>query len=91
MEHIRTELGYKRTTCDCPQCASYCSYLPGALIPSDLEKIAALLGYDNIETFAVENLAAGPGATVIRNGSQMQIPTLTPQRTPTGACKFLVT
>jgi hypothetical protein len=63
--------------------------MPGPLIPADLEAISKRLGYNDLVRFAIENLSASRGATAIINGSVIQIPTLTPQRTPEGACKFL--
>jgi len=89
MSEIRTEFGYERTVCDCANCSRFCSFFPGLLIPTDLEAISARLGYDDLVRFAIENLSASGGATAIINGSVTQIPTLTPQRTPEGACKFL--
>lgn len=89
MSRVRTEFGFTRTECACEECASYCSHLPGALIPTDLDNISAHLGYDDPVRFAVENLVASPGAIVSANGTQFRIRTLTPARTPDGACKFL--
>lgn len=80
---------YRRIRWQCGECARYCLYLPGALIPADLDAISARLGYDDLVHFAVENLVASPGAIVSANGEQFRIPTLTPARTPDGACKFL--
>jgi hypothetical protein len=64
--------------------------MPSYLIPEDLPAIAAALGYDDWEKFALENLAASPGATVMTQAREiLQIPTLVPQRQANGACKFL--
>lgn len=86
----RKAFGFVRTECACAECVMNCQYLPGYLIPEDLPALAAELGYDNWEKFALENLAASPGATVMtREGDVLQIPTLVPQRKANGACKFL--
>jgi hypothetical protein len=89
MSNIRTEFGFQRTECACENCVQFCFNLPGYLIPADLEVISAHLGYDDLIRFAVENLVASPGALVCVDGAIMQIRTLTPNRTPDGACKFL--
>ncbi len=89
MSNVRTEFGFERTECSCEECTRYCVYLPGALIPTDLDAISAHLGYDDIVRFAVENLLASPGAIVSINGFRIRVPTLVPQRGPGGACKFL--
>jgi hypothetical protein len=51
--------------------------------------IAARLGYDDLIEFAVNNLLASPGATVLDSGQVRQIPTLVPARRGDGACLFL--
>ena len=89
MSKVRTEFGFERNECACADCLAYCVYLPGNLIPADLEAISGRLGYSDLTQFAVENLLASPGA-IVRDGNQLiRIPTLVPQRGPEGACKFL--
>ncbi|HZS06759.1 MAG TPA: hypothetical protein VFD58_18115 [Blastocatellia bacterium] len=89
MPETRTAFGFSRTECDCEECVLNCRYIPGYLIPSDLENIVSHLGYDDLLRFAMENLMASPGATVMADGQVFQIPTLVPQRQSDGACKFL--
>ena len=89
MSNNRTEFGFDRTICACDECVTYCSHLPGYLIPSDLDVISSHLGYDDVVQFAMENLLASPGATISDGKTTIQIPTLTPKRMPDGACKFL--
>lgn len=89
MTETRTPFGFSRTECACAECVLNCQHLPGYLIPSDLSVIAAQLGYENLLTFALENLLASPGATVMANGEMFQIPTLVPARQTNGACQFL--
>lgn len=89
MSETRTTFGFPRTECACTECTLNCQHIPGYLIPRDLAAIAAQLGYENLLTFALENLLASPGATVMANGEIFQIPTLVPARQTNGACKFL--
>jgi len=89
MLETRTEWGFSRTECACEECAINCHYIPGYLIPTDLEAIAGRLGYADLVKFAMENLLASPGATVLVDGQVAQIPTLVPSRRPDGACRFL--
>lgn len=89
MSAARTTFGFNRTECACAECALNCRFIPGYLIPTDLAGIAEQLGYENLLTFALENLLASPGATVMANGELFQIPTLVPARQANGACKFL--
>jgi Fe-S-cluster containining protein len=86
----RAEFGFKRSVCACRECTANCKFIPGYLVPADIERISRHLGYSNLITFALANLAASPGATVMNTeGRVFQIPTLVPQRKPDGSCKFL--
>jgi len=86
----RAEFGFKRSVCACHECTANCKFIPGYLVPADIERISRELGYSNVVTFAMENLAASPGATVMNSeGRVFQIPTLVPQRKADGSCKFL--
>ena len=89
MPEVRKEFGFARTVCACGECTINCHFIPGYLIPADLERIAARLGYDDLIVFAVNNLLASPGATVLDGGQVRQIPTLVPARRSDGACLFL--
>jgi len=89
MRETRTQLGFPRTECACEECVINCHYIPGYLIPSDLEAIGERLGYADLVNFAMENLLASPGATVLVDGQVLQIPTLVPNRRLDGACRFL--
>ena len=35
----RTEFGFARSICACPACRVFCHYVPGFLVPSDLERL----------------------------------------------------
>jgi Fe-S-cluster containining protein len=86
----RAEFGFKRSVCACHECTANCKFIPGYLVPADIERISRALGYTNVVTFAQEKLAASPGATVMNaEGRVFQIPTLVPQRKADGSCKFL--
>ena len=87
----RDEFGFARTECACEQCVACCEILPAYLVPSDIEVIAAHLGYDDLVRFAMENLLASPGA-IVRLGQKLaRIPTLVPQRKADQTCKFFDT
>lgn len=88
-KETRTEFGFERTTCSCESCVNHCKHLPGYLIPADIERIAQFLGNKNIVAFAIENLLASSGATVMKAGRLFQIPTLVPRRKEDGSCVFL--
>src|SRR5918912_777353 len=86
----RAEFGFKRSVCACHECTANCKFIPGYLVHADIERISRSLDYSNIVTFALENLAASPGATVMNaEGRVFQIPTLVPRRRDDGSCKFL--
>jgi hypothetical protein len=89
MSDRRIELGFERTECACPDCKRYCEFMPGMVIPSDLECLTEYLGYSNPVEFALENLLSSPGATVINGGQIRQVPSLVPARDQNGACLFL--
>lgn len=90
VEGEREEFGFTRTKCACPDCTINCKFIPGYLVPADVERIARHLGYTNVGEFAFDNLLASVGATVMNaEGRVFQIPTLVPQRKADGSCKFL--
>jgi hypothetical protein len=86
---MRSEFGFERTECACTDCKAACRHLPGYLIPADLNRIAARLGYDDLAAFALNNLLASPGAIIVDRSVLRRIPTLTPARRSDGVCIFL--
>ena len=54
MSQIRTEFGFERTACACSECAINCRFIPGYLIPADLDRIAGHLGSENLIEFALD-------------------------------------
>lgn len=88
-ETPRTEFGFARTECACERCAAHCRVVPGYLVPADVERISRHLGYRNPLSFAIANLLASPGATVMQEGRLRQLPTLVPRRQENGVCVFL--
>lgn len=89
MSDPQITFGFARTECACDECALNCRYIPGYLIPTDLDAIAAHLGDESVLTFALEHLLASPGTTVMADGQVFQIPTLVPAKQANGACHFL--
>ena len=85
----RSEVGYTRTECACKECVRNCYFIPGYLVPSDIQRIADHMNETDIVRFALDNLLASPGATIIANGELFQIPTLVPARRQDSACRFL--
>ena len=87
----RLEFGFERSVCACHECTANCKFIPGYLVPADIERISRSLGYSNVITFALENLVASPGATVMdAEGQVFQIPTLVPRRKEEdSSCVFL--
>lgn len=87
----RTEFGLRRSVCACSNCVLNCRFIPGFLIPSDLEGIARATGGGNgdLTGWAMEHLLASPGAVVERHGVLFRIPTLVPNRRLDGGCHWL--
>jgi hypothetical protein len=90
LDPTRTEFGFERTRCACPECTRCCHHILGYLMPADLPRIAAFHrpGLD-LFVWARLFLLASPGALVARKGVVYRIPTLVPARRPDGACIFL--
>jgi Fe-S-cluster containining protein len=89
MAAVRTEFGVARTVCDCRACVANCRFVPGALIPADLNRIAEYLNESELTRFAFDNLLASPGAIIYIGGKLIRIRTLVPARRSDGACRFL--
>lgn len=84
---MRTEFGFSRQECDCQSCGIFCRYMPGMLIPNDLERLIPA-GEDPLQ-WAETNLLASPGAIVMKDGLVFRIPTLVPARKGDGSCIHL--
>jgi Fe-S-cluster containining protein len=85
----RSEFGAARTECDCRACLANCLFIPGALIPADLNRISEYLGESDLTRFALNNLLASPGAIIFSIGELIRVRTLVPARRSDGACRFL--
>ena len=85
---MRIFAGHFRTICNCELCTINCRFIPGYLLPEDLDYIATFLGYSKLSEFAEKNLLASPGAIVIKDGRLCRIRTLVPARNENGWCKF---
>lgn len=84
---MRTEFGFERTVVGGPLEQINCKFIPGYLIPADLERIAAHMGSPGIANWAKDHLLASKGAKIIRMGKLLRIPTLVPARNlATGHC-----
>jgi hypothetical protein len=85
----RNEFGVARIVCACRACVANCRFVPGALIPADLQRIAEYLDEFDLTRFAFDNLLASPGAIIYTRSGLIRIRTLVPARRADGACKFL--
>ena len=36
---MREEFGFQRITCSCRKCSLWCEFVPGSLVPSDLDRL----------------------------------------------------
>ena len=83
----RTEFGKNRTSCACHLCVTNCRFMPGFLIPADLDRLLP----PNADPFkwAERNLLASPGAMVMKDGQIFRIPTLVPATKSDGSCMHL--
>jgi hypothetical protein len=86
----RSEFGLARTVCGCTDCVRNCRFIPGYLVPADLQSILKHLapGEDLLD-WSRQHLLASPGAKVMRGDRVFRIPTLVPARREDGACRFL--
>lgn len=78
----RIEFGVNRTSCGCQLCRVYCRFMPGYLIPADLER---LIPADVVaEDWAKAHLLASEGALVANShtGRSWRVPTLVPATLP---------
>jgi hypothetical protein len=89
MKPERTAFGKTRSSCACEVCVRNCRFMPGMLIPEDLDRM--LVGVADPIQWAMENLLASPGATAldISTGALLQIRTLVPAVKPDGSCIHL--
>lgn len=96
----REAYGQYRTVCACNDCTISCKFVPGYLIPADLDlinknvvkstKVALGEQYDDLINWCLDNLLASPGALVVKAGIPFRVRTLVPARDKeTGWCKFL--
>lgn len=85
---MRTEFGVERSTCVCGECVTNCRYMPGFLIPADLERMIPPTAHSALK-WAEDNLLASPGATAIAKGRIIHIPTLVPAVNSYGHCIHL--
>ncbi len=91
MREPRTEFGAARTECACKGCVTNCKFIPGYLIPADLDRLIPP-DADPV-SWACEHLRASPGAAVAKmtpEGPQyFRIPTLVPRHRDDLSCHWL--
>jgi hypothetical protein len=84
---MRTEFGFARKVCACDGCKLNCKFMPGYLIPADLQRMIPE-GADP-KKWAEENLLASPGAMVMKDGKVLRVRTLVPKTKKNGECIHL--
>lgn len=87
---VRTEGGFKRTSCACELCSCYCKVMPGYLVPSDLAGLIPA-DADPLE-WARTHLRASKGLQVVNrltNEVVVSIPSLVPAKQENGHCHWL--
>jgi hypothetical protein len=86
---VRTEFGFRRTTCDCELCSFWCQIMPGYLVPSDLRRLCP--PDVDLMTWAREHLRASQGFIALnkKTGERVQIPSLVPAKQANGHCHWL--
>jgi hypothetical protein len=77
METERTEFGVARTECACRACIANCRFMPGSLIPADLNRISEYRNEPDLTRFAFDNLLAGPGAIIFSRGNLIAFASIT--------------
>src|ERR1700722_10542406 len=82
----RQEFGFQRTTCSCKKCSLWCEYVPGSLVPSDLDRLIPL-GEDPF-LWAEQHLLASPGFQIRTPQFTVKIPSLGPRRQNNGHCHW---
>ena len=87
--YVREEFGFRRNVCACRKCSLWCEYVPGALVPSDLDRL--IPQDDDPFRWAEEHLLASPGFRMMNGLGEtlIQIPTLVPKRQENGHCHWL--
>lgn len=86
---VREEFGFRRMVCACRKCSLWCEYVPGALVPSDLDRL--IPSGDDPFDWAKDHLLASPGFRRMDAYGRIvvQIPTLVPKRQENGFCHWL--
>lgn len=86
---VRTEFGFRRTTCACELCSFWCRIMPGFLVPSDLKRLCP--PGEDLMTWARQHLRASQGFIYVNTntGEVVQIPSLVPAKQPNGNCHWL--
>lgn len=81
---MRKDFGFRRTVCGCDACVHNCKFMPGFLIPADLDRM--IPAGANPLAWAEANLLASPGALVQKGTVRFRIQTLVPAVRSNGTC-----
>jgi hypothetical protein len=86
---VREEFGFRRNVCACRKCSLWCEHVPGALVPSDLERL--IPDGDDPFQWAEVHLRASPGFEIRNEHGEiiLKIPSLVPKRQQNGHCHWL--
>lgn len=80
--------GFTRTVCACETCTDNCRHMSGVCAPQDIARWAQQHG-TAFRAWALDSLAASPGALALRQGARIRIPTIVPRRDASGRCHWL--
>jgi hypothetical protein len=84
---MRQEFGFVRNTCSCRKCSVFCEFIPGFLVPSDLDRL--IPSGDDPLLWAEQYLLASPGFQIKTPQFTLSIPSLVPRRKGNGHCHWL--
>lgn len=86
IDNSRKSFGQARTKCSCRDCSRPCEFMPGMMIPEDLDRIyeATKTPGEHFFDWAERSVLASPGALVgsTATGNTFRIPTIVPARQP---------
>jgi hypothetical protein len=85
---MRQEFGFVRNSCSCRKCSVFCEFIPGFLVPSDLDRL--IPPGDDPLLWAEQHLLASPGYQIkSHHVTVISIPSLVPRRQGNGHCHWL--
>lgn len=84
---MREEFGFVRNSCSCRKCSVFCEFIPGSLVPPDLDRL--IPPGDAPLFWAEQHLLASPGFQIKTPQFTLSIPSLVPRRQENGHCHWL--